>query len=87
MKRQRDIRIANRSKRPKLPPFEISKLENFDRPLGKDERGEMSAGRKWGELEAMGLMKKEPIAEVGDGIFMMTVTASPKTTAAESAGV
>ena len=38
----------------------------------------MSAERQWGTLEVMGLMKKEPTTEVGDGRIMMTVTASPK---------
>ena len=37
MKRQRDIDKVNRSKRPKPPPFELSKLGNCDIPLGIDE--------------------------------------------------
>ena len=68
----------NRGKRPKLPPFEISKLENCDRPLGKNERKEMSAERQWGTVGVMGLMEKVPTTEVRDGGVMMTVTESPK---------
>ena len=53
-------------------------MGNCDIPLGKEERGEMSADRQRGTLEAMGLMKKEePTKEVGDG-RAATVTESPK---------
>ena len=54
---ERDIHRSNRSKMPKLASFGRSKLESRERPLGKDEWGEISTERHRGTLGSMGLLK------------------------------
>ena len=59
MEEGRDLRKVNRIERPKLDDEEIGKLGNCDRPLTKNEWGEMIIETQWAKLEAMGFLKGE----------------------------
>ena len=63
---------------PKLTPFEVSKLQNCDMPLGGDARNELSVERQWGTLATMDLLKKDPTLKEGEERITMAVTTSPK---------
>ena len=74
---ERDIRKMNRGGMPKLAPFEVAKLQNFDMPLSEAEWNEMAIDIQQETLEVMNVLKKEPIEE-GEGEITTTVTSSPK---------
>ena len=61
---------------PKLTPFEVSKLQDFDMALQGDGRNEMSVERQWGTLAMMDLLKMEP--ETGEGEWKMTTAATTR---------
>ena len=43
-----------------MATVELEKFQNCDRPLGEEERGEMSIERQRGALESLRLLQKEP---------------------------
>ena len=61
-----------------LTTVDIAKLQNCDRPLNEEERGEMSIERQWGALESMSLLQKAPNQEEKEENAALTVAESPK---------